>query len=149
MELMNTKALETEFRPLLSSVGLKTTPGRLVILGALKQASTPLSIEALQEKLSLDIDPATVYRTIDLLLHHNIIRSVDLQHNHAHYELMAQNHHHHVICKSCSAVTDIPYCDIEPILKKAKRKSNFEQITSHSLEIYGICKSCANKKTPR
>jgi len=85
-----------------------------------------------------------MYRALEALIEVGIVRQIDMQHAHAHYELVAgEKHHHHLICKHCSKVEDVESCDIADIectvLKKSK---SFASIQNHSLEFFGLCKKC-------
>lgn len=132
------------YKNLLKDAGFRATPARLGLLKLFHQAKKPLSIAGIQHKLPRQsIDLATIYRIINALLEKNIITQVDFQHGHAHYELATREHHHHIICQKCGRVADISKCDTSNIEKQALKIGGFKTITSHSLEFYGLCNSCA------
>ena len=115
---------------------LKATKSRLALLEVLNKNETPLTAEEIHQKLSSD--QATVYRALKEFQEADIVRQIDFQHGHAHYELVRpQDHHHHVICKKCEKVEDIQ--ELQLTIPKLK---NFK-IINHSLEFYGICKTCS------
>lgn len=130
----------------LKSAGLKVTAPRLAILKALNSAQQPLSAKGIFDALpkASRADQATIYRNLDSLLAENLIRQVNFQHDHNHYEL-AENHHHHTICESCGKVVDISQCDIASLEKQVKTVSGFATINHHALEFFGLCKKCAKK----
>lgn len=143
---MNQKVLETKYRPLLQKVGLKVTPERLSILDVLGRVKTPLSVKDLKEKLkSTNIDQATIYRNMESLTKSGVIRLVNFQHDHNHYELANEGHHHHLICEGCGKVVDVSKCDTSKIEQEVKKLGKFATINSHALEFFGLCKSCAKK----
>lgn len=131
---------------LLRKSGYKATAARVAILEYFKKNPRPLSAQHIVDNIGKDIDQATIYRTIKSLKEKNIIRQVDLRHNHAHYEFADLTEHHHLICTQCGKVEDVHHCDIENmrtiVLKQSKY---FGAIQQHSLEFYGVCKACAKK----
>jgi Fe2+ or Zn2+ uptake regulation protein len=133
-------------KAILQASGYKATDQRLAIVGYLKIVRRPLSAQAIIEKFAKTIDQATVYRTLKSLKEKNIIRQVDLRHNHAHYELADLAEHHHLICTHCGKIEDVNHRDGETmesaVLKKSK---HFATIDQHALEFYGVCKACAKK----
>lgn len=134
------------FKSILRENKLKITPARLNILDILQHSESPLSIHAVKQKLRLDdSEVATLYRTFESLSELDIVTKVDLRHGHAHYELQGGEHHHHLTCKRCGKVKNIPYCDAPKIEQKAMKDKDFASIDSHSIEFFGVCKSCAGK----
>ncbi len=142
---MDLKKVKQIFDPLLKANGLKSTNPRLLFLHFLDKAKSPLSATEMQEILNqYDVNLATIYRTIESLLEVNIIRTVNLRHDHNHYELV-KTHHHHAICESCGKVVDISECDLTNLQSQIKKMANFKQINSHALEFFGICNECFKK----
>jgi Fe2+ or Zn2+ uptake regulation protein len=144
---MDLQALSQTYRPLLEKALLKITKPRLLILDTLSKSKTPLSAQGIYGRLTkAKIDQATIYRNLQSLTNARIIRLVNFQHDHNHYEL-ANNHHHHAICESCGKVADISKCDLSQLEKDVKSVSGFSSINQHSLEFFGLCTKCAKKST--
>lgn len=138
---------QTDWSESLKGFGLKVTQPRLAILDSLNGSPVPLSAQEIHRKVkSAKADQATIYRNLQTLATTGLIRRVNFQHDHNHYEL-AGHHHHHVICENCGKVADISKCDITTMEKQAKAMSGFAQINSHALEFFGLCKNCAAKKS--
>lgn len=132
---------------LLRNRGLKATPARLALLAVLHQAKKPLSITALQRALTKEkINHVTFYRMVEDFMNAGIVRPVDLRHGHAHYELVPDREHHHLICTGCGMVKDITGCLPENFeIKTLRANPDFAKITDHALELFGLCKKCATK----
>lgn len=132
-------------KELLRSVGQRATPGRVALLGVLDRSTKPLSIRAISEKMRPSLDQATLYRALEALTHAGVVRRVDFQHDHAHYELAAgKTHHHHLICQQCGTVEDIEQCIGEKLTQEIlKNSTKFKTIKNHSLEFYGTCNRCS------
>lgn len=150
------------FKKLLRKAGLKATPARLTILAIFRTTKRPLAaqevIDALpssgKNKVNNAADQATIYRTFQSLKTKGIIRQVDLRHNHAHYELVDNDsHHHHLICIQCGKIEDVSHAHSGVLEAAVLRDSkHFANIQEHALEFYGVCKSCARveiERTPR
>jgi Fur family ferric uptake transcriptional regulator len=138
---------KNDFRRLLRKSGHKATPARLAILEAFQRTKEPLSAQGLIALLPRDMDQATVYRTLKSLKEKGILKQIDLRHNHAHYELADIADHHHLICLSCGKIENVEHHNVQAmertILQNAK---HFTEIRQHTLEFYGICKTCAKKR---
>jgi Fur family ferric uptake transcriptional regulator len=137
------------FKMLLRKSGYKATSSRIAILALFKKHKNPMSAQEIVDALPVDIDQATVYRTIRSFEKKGILRQIDLRHNHAHYELVDSIDHHHIICLQCGRIEDVEHQSVatmeKAILQNAK---HFSEIRQHTLEFYGICKACAKKRNP-
>jgi Fur family ferric uptake transcriptional regulator len=114
--------------------GYKATPQRLAVLGALA-AEQHQTLEEIRARCP-EVGLVTVYRTLDLLCEIGAVRRLDLGDG-PRYEL-AENHHHHLVCESCGAVSEFEEC---PLDLRRLQDADFE-VASHSLEIYGRCVVC-------
>ena len=139
-------AKNDDLKNTLRQSGYKATPSRLAILDVFRNVKKPLSAQEIIDALPKNIDQATVYRTINALKEKGIIKQIDLRHNHAHYESADLGEHHHLICMKCGRIEDIRRCwidEMQPTILKSSK--HFVEIKQHTLEFYGICKSCASK----
>ena len=131
-----------EFKLILSSLSQRITEPRLDILGILKENHNPLTISEIHSKLkNKKTDLATVYRTINLFAELRVVNEIDFKDEFKRYELIYdRHHHHHIVCRKCKNVENVETCvldDLENLLKK----KGYSEIT-HSLEFFGICRSC-------
>lgn len=130
----------------LAASGMRTTPERARLLEVLGRAKKPLSSKELHEKVTGAMDRVTVYRNLEAFVDAGIIRKIDVGHRHAHYEVLGETEHHHLICTGCSHMEDVKWCpdpnETTRILKESKR---FARIHRHALEFYGLCTNCAKK----
>jgi Fur family ferric uptake transcriptional regulator len=139
-------ATADQLKTALRKSGYKATGARVAILEFFKRSRRPLSAQNIVDNIKTDIDQATIYRTLKSLKEKNIIRQVDLRHNHAHYEFAELTEHHHLICTRCGKIEDVQHCDIENMRSVVlKQSKHFAEIQEHSLEFYGFCKTCAKR----
>jgi Fe2+ or Zn2+ uptake regulation protein len=133
----------------LREAGLRVTSGRIALLRLFQASSVPIGTPVLAKKLvPASMDLVTLYRTLASLEEKGLIRAAHIDDRHASYEWSggAEHHHHHLVCRSCKRVEDIPDCDLEKIQKTLLKTSKmFDQITSHSLEFFGVCRECAKR----
>jgi Fe2+ or Zn2+ uptake regulation protein len=132
-------------RNILKENGLIATPARVAILEIISKSKVPLSAEHISNKLKKEnksINEATIYRTLSSLAEADILRKINSRKESIYFEL-AQEHHHHIICLTCDTVEDFESKAVEKILGGiARNSSKFTNIKDHSLELFGLCKSC-------
>ena len=125
---------------------LRVTDHRLAVLAYLSKVKNPVTVYELVDALRKkeDIDQATVYRNLSSLHEAGLLRRLDFNHGHAHYELETGRASHQLVCSNCETIEKIEGISIDDTVKKMLKKSKkFKQTTTHSMEIYGLCKTCA------
>ena len=129
---------------LLRIAGFRATPGRIELLEALAALGKPVTVAQLEKKLKGKLNAVTLYRALEALAAKNVIRRVDLRHDHAHYEFTPDFHHHHAVCKICGLVEyiEVPHSPA-PEKEALKAAKKFSAINTYSLEFFGLCKSCS------
>jgi Fur family ferric uptake transcriptional regulator len=130
----------------LQEAGLRITKHRLVILEALAKVRQPITVYELVDELRKkhNIDQATIYRNLSSLHEAGLLRRLDFNHGHAHYELETGRASHSFVCSNCETIEKVEGISIEDAVKKMLKKSKkFKETRTHSMEIYGLCKTCA------
>lgn len=128
----------------LNDVELRATPARLALMELLESTDRPVDVQTMigfLEKRGIKADPATVFRIVNMFTEKGLTKQIQLLEGKARYELAAQTDHHHLVCTKCGDIQDISDCNIGELEKDIERKKEFK-VTSHSLEFFGICKSC-------
>jgi Fur family transcriptional regulator, ferric uptake regulator len=133
--------------------GYRNTKIRVHILEAFRESRVPVSSLEMQRLLAnahLTANKTTVYRELSFLAKSGIIRMVQFADSTKRYEFVPENHHHHLICLHCHTVQDIPLeRDLDAQEKTIAHRKKFKIVT-HSLEFYGICRTCLKKRvSPR
>jgi Fe2+ or Zn2+ uptake regulation protein len=131
---------------MLKESGLRITDHRLLVLETVAKVKQPITVYELVEGLRKkeNIDQATVYRNLSSLHESGLLRRLDFNHGHAHYELETGRASHQLVCSNCETIEKIEGISIDDTVKKMLKKSRkFKQTTTHSMEIYGLCKTCA------
>lgn len=143
---MRTRNRIDQVTTIIRVAGLRATKGVISVMLLLKDEQAPLTASQICSRIpGKGINEVTVYRILEKLQEREIVRQIDFQHGHAHYELN-DNDHHHLACTSCERVEELSGCSAQTVSKKlAKLSLSFSKITGHSLEFFGICTSCARK----
>lgn len=126
--------------------GFRATKPRLLVLAHLQKARYPLCIKEIIEGIGRkNADQVTVYRILDSFKKAGLAVQVDFRHGRAYYELKDAKHdHHHIVCTNCDKVEDFTGCEYEKLATKAlKQTHGFAKVTNHSVELFGLCNTCA------
>jgi len=128
----------------LRTEGHRITPIRNRILDILSKNTEPISaldLIADFKSSNLNVNKTTIYREIEFLLGKNLINEVEFGDGKKRYE-MDNGHHHHLVCLKCGKVEDVSLeTDLSSEEKKIEKETGFK-VESHSLEFFGICKTC-------
>ena len=87
-----------------------------------------------------NISLGTVYRNLNQLVKHGMIRKVLLPGESDRFDKTLE-HHNHVYCKKCHQLFDISSFNVEKINQTIERETGF-QLLSHDIIFQGICKQC-------
>ena len=135
------------------------------ILDKLRQREfriTPQRIAILQEFLNTDQHPgvdqvyrnvksrfpttslATVYKTVNLLKDIGEILEISFTDGHNRYDGNKPYPHPHLICNQCKRIIDPEVSLLDQLVSEVARATDY-QITSHQIELFGICPACKKK----
>ena len=146
-ENLEYNSLLASFKELLKTNSLKFTKQREVVLKTLYERNEHFTPEDLYIFLKngypeLNIGIATVYRTLNLLEESHMATSISFGVAGKKFELANKPHHDHMICKSCGLIIEFQNDKIEQ-LQLEIAKSNHFKITSHLMQLRGLCEKCA------
>lgn len=124
--------------------GHRLTRARRAIVEALVHSGGHVSADELSDLAREDaprVGRMTVYRTLDLLQQLGLIRPVYQGTGAAHYVLMDEGHHHHLLCSNCGRILEFDECVVKEMGQAISDRFDFE-IQGHLLEFYGLCPRC-------
>jgi len=136
-----------DLKIVLKNKGMKYTEQRAVILEILLNIDDHLNAEDVhaiikKEYPQQNIGIATIYRTLNFLEEVELISSISFGKDGKKYESNNKNEHHdHIICTQCGKIVEFYDEQIEKRQDAIALKNDFE-ITSHTMQIFGICKKC-------
>lgn len=134
-----------EIKKIIKDADLRVTTHRIAVLLAVIKAKKPVTVYELTEILRKkeNIDQATIYRNLSSLHEAGVLRRLDFNHGHAHYELETGKASHQLVCSNCETIEKIEGVSIDnAILKMIQKSKKFKNTTTHSIEVYGVCKAC-------
>jgi Fur family ferric uptake transcriptional regulator len=121
--------------------GLRLTPARRAVLAAVLDAGPHFTVEEVYQR-ARGVGRATVFRTMRLLQHLNMVCRVLLDDGRLHYRLnRTRGHHHHLVCRECGRVEAFTDCHVPALVEEVARRTDY-QIEGHWLEVYGRCRAC-------
>lgn len=130
----------------LQAHGYRRTAARTAILKAIIASGahcTANDLVGLVRKDAQQVGRMTVYRTLELLCELGVMRPVYQGSGAAHYVLLEDGHHHHLICGVCDRVQEFDECFLSALQERIGDQFNF-QVQGHLLELYGVCEQCAD-----
>lgn len=132
----------------LAGQGLKSTRQRDRIFAVFVAAGRHLSAEELYlliKRSDKGIGYATVYRTLRLLAEAGMAHERRFEDGITRFEYnAAEGHHDHLICTRCGRIIEFENEQIEELQRGVAKKNKF-LVSSHKLELYGLCSECQKK----
>ena len=129
----------------LQRVGIAATTQRLAVLKILQQATQPISINDLREKLDAEtrINKVTVYRIMSLFKEKGIVRDISTAGGAVFFEMATADYpvHPHFSCKNCGMLS----CLTPLTFSQARRfLAIMDNVNAEHIEINlaGLCKEC-------
>jgi Fur family ferric uptake transcriptional regulator len=129
----------------LSELGYRLTPQRIMILSAIENSDDHISAEEIYAQVVAkypSVNISTVYRTLELLKHLDLVTETDLGEGRVRYHPADKGHHHHLVCKECGAVIDLDESVMSPVKDTLLREYKFIADLEH-LAIFGRCVNCS------
>ena len=123
----------------------RITPSRLAVVTAVLHRRGHFSVDDILSQVPR-VGRATVFRTTKLLSEMGILCRVLLEDGSLRYRLShRQDHHHHLVCVSCTSVQELDACIDPEVLDDLARSTGY-QIEGHWLEFYGRCDTCRSSE---
>lgn len=143
------KTYNDKLRTTLQAYGLRYSRPRGVILGYFGERAVHVSAEELHHELKCrgeNLSLSTVYLNLGVLKHVGLVREISGASGEALYDSNV-GPHHHLICTTCGAVSDLPEIVIQNTVVADFLKSQAEtlsgwQIDEPRLGFRGVCPAC-------
>ena len=113
------------------------------LLEELKKCEDELSGQELHRQLIIDgksMGLTTVYRNLQVLIKHGLIRSRHLPTGEVLYTPVDRDIHH-LTCVQCGETSKMEGCPVKDIHSPKKNPKKF-QFLFHTLEYFGLCQNC-------
>ena len=127
----------------LRAKGYRLTPQRRVILDILHHEGAHLTADDIYEQVKDKVEGvnrSTVYRTLELLESLGLTVKAELHGAHV-YHHAEEGHHHHLKCRACGKVIELPEEALTALEKSLLEKQGFAADLHHHV-ITGLCSDC-------
>ena len=131
---------------LMSEINPEITERQKQLLEELKKCDDELSGQQLHRQLQLGKNAmglTTVYRNLQTLIKHGLIRSRHLPTGEVLYTPVDRDIHH-LTCVDCGETTRVKGCPVDKVKVPIKTPRKFE-LLFHTLEFFGVCEDCSKK----
>lgn len=124
------------------------TRGRQHVMETLATFSAPATIPMILHAAPTLVQ-SSLYRNLAVLQEAGLVTRVDVGDDRAFFELselVTKDHHHHLVCRSCSTVVDVTLPAraeraLERALDDAAQGAGFE-LADHRVDLVGVCAGC-------
>lgn len=123
---------------------LRPTRQRKAVVEALGSFTDFRSAQEIHELLGErgeTVGLATVYRTLQRLAEAGEVDLLRTEDGEAIYRRCSDNHHHHLVCRSCGATVEVEGPAVERWTRAIAAEHGYDDV-SHTLEIVGTCRDC-------
>jgi Fe2+ or Zn2+ uptake regulation protein len=125
------------------AAGLRVTAPRVAVLGEVserKHVTAEQVAHALRNQLGT-ISTQAVYDVLGALTRADLIRRIEPAGSAARYEARVGDNHHHVVCRSCGAITDVDcVAGVAPCLSPSDADGFL--IDEAEVTFWGLCPTC-------
>lgn len=143
---MNPVARETIQRCRMA--GLRRTKALEELVVTLLECERPMTLAELaaSRRLADQCDKATVFRLLQRLVAHGVVRRLGLHERAAYFTLLIpEKHSDYLICTSCGSIEAIQApCPVHQLEEEIRTKTGYRQLY-HELEFFGVCPKCSPK----
>lgn len=144
MGLADKRAHVDEAAELLRSRGYRLTPQRVWVLAALLDSEEHVTAEEVLQYVRgayVQMNPSTVYRTLELLRDGGLATETDLGDGRVRYHPRDRARHHHLVCGKCGATIEVEDSLLQPLRETLLKEHRFRASLNH-LAIQGECERC-------
>jgi Fe2+ or Zn2+ uptake regulation protein len=129
--------------------GLRATSARVAVLASLSQVghATVEHLHAVLVRAAPSMSLSTVYRTLESLAAHDLVRHAHLGGSVPSYYLAGGVEHAHLVCSRCGAVEDLRGQTLHRFVTEIAEVAGFATNTSH-LSVEGLCATCQQAPAP-
>lgn len=135
-------------RERLRRVRLRVTAARVAVLDALEGVNRHLDADAVatvaRARLG-SLSGQAVYDNLRILTEAGLLRRIEVGGSPAHYEVRVSDNHHHVVCRTCGATTDVD-CVVGAAPCLEPSSTHGFVIVEAEVTFWGICPDCCQDR---
>lgn len=129
---------------LLRDAGLRVTASRVAVLDSLRQAPHASASQVFERLGDEATSIQSVHNALTDLSAAGILRRIEPAGSAALYELRTGDNHHHLVCTSCNAVTDVD-CVIGHAPCLLPSDAAGYRVDAAEVTFWGLCPSCSTQ----
>jgi Fur family ferric uptake transcriptional regulator len=123
--------------------GLRISTARRVIVNHLFQSAAPVSAQQIAAGLdSTPLDLASVYRNLETLEQHGVVRHFHAGHGPGRYVLVGGGEREYLTCDRCGAIEEVDRSELDPVRDRVQDRFGYEVGFTH-FPMVGLCPRCA------
>jgi Fur family ferric uptake transcriptional regulator len=123
----------------LREAGLRLSTSRRLVLEALFRTDGPVSAEQLATGLGVEL--SAVYRNLETLERHGLVRHVHLGHGPGRYMLVGGGEHEYLYCERCGATRAVDPPQLDAVRDRIAEQFGYQARFTH-FPIVGTCPAC-------
>ncbi|HKH41556.1 MAG TPA: transcriptional repressor [Solirubrobacterales bacterium] len=128
--------------------GLRISTARRMIVHYLFDADSPVSAQQIATGLGrTPLDLASVYRNLDTLEEHGVVRHFHAGHGAGRYVLVSGGEPEYLACDRCGAIREIDRRELEPLRQAVRKRFGYAVGFTH-FPMMGLCPRCADRIGP-
>jgi len=130
----------------LREAGLRLSTPRRLVLQALFAAEGPVSAAYLARELS--IEESSVYRNLEALEQHGLVRHIHLGHSPSLYVRVRSEDVEYLYCERCAKVSAVTPDRLDAVRARIRRELGYAVRFTH-FAIVGVCEACTESTSAR
>lgn len=138
-----------KFKDVLKEENLKFTPQRYEVFKEVCASDEHREAEEIYLTLrdrDVNVSRATVYRTMDILHKHDLVRRMNIGDGKWRYEHWLDcSHHDHIICIRCGRIEEFLSPEIEKLQEQVSSQHRYK-LVRHVLQLFGLCEECQRNR---
>src|SRR5262245_46309426 len=126
--------------------GLRISTARRVIVNFLFEAPAPVSAQQIAAGLGqTPLDLASVYRNLETLEEHGVVRHFHAGHGPGRYVLVGGGAREYLTCDRCGAIEEVDRSELDPVRDRVQDRFGYEVGFTH-FPMVGLCPRCAARQ---
>lgn len=136
---------DTATEELLRRAGLRSTAPRRSVLQVLEEHphQTAAGVAELLEETGATMSRQSIHNVLDDLTRTGVLRSIQPAGSAPRYETKVDDNHHHIVCRSCGTVVDVPCAVGTPACLTPASAPGFPVVEHADITWWGRCTNCA------
>ena len=129
---------KTEIAKQLSDKGLRVTPQRVAILGAIAKMDNHPTAENVIEYIKVkdpNISVGTVYKVLESFVENDLLRKVKTESGVMRYDPLLANHHH-LYCEDTNRIEDYKDEDLDQLITDYFNRKGIENFSIDSIQLH-------------